>query len=161
MTSFIDTPLQRTSSVPKTVATLLSPVVLELTALSVNGKQAHWLVRGPAFQDVHELLDEVVAHAREWADLAAERVVALGEPVDGRVQTVAENTKTAELAPGFQSIPATVAAIVAEIDQVLDVVRAAITGLDEDDLASQDVVIEIERGLVKDRWFLASHVLEA
>lgn len=70
------------------VAQFLSPVVIDLTALVVNGKQAHWHVRGANFIGVHELLDTIVAHAQEWADLAAERIVALGLPVDGRLGTV-------------------------------------------------------------------------
>ena len=36
--------------------------------------------------------------------------------------------------------------------------RAAIEGLDDSDLSSQDVAIAIERGLVEDRWFLAAHL---
>ena len=37
-------------------------------------------------------------------------------------------------------------------------VRAAVNGLDDIDLSSQDVAIEIERGLTKDRWFLQAHL---
>ena len=36
------------------VAQFLGPVVLDLTALAVDGKQAHWHVRGANFQAVHE-----------------------------------------------------------------------------------------------------------
>ena len=50
------------------VAQFLTPVVQELVALAVNGKQANWYVRGVNFIAVHELLDVVVAHAQEWAD---------------------------------------------------------------------------------------------
>ena len=35
------------------VAQFLNPVVTGLTALGVDGKQAHWHVRGPNFQFVH------------------------------------------------------------------------------------------------------------
>ena len=59
-------------------AQFLTPVVIDLEALVVNGKQAHWHTRGANFIGVHELLDEVVAHAQEYADTAAERVIALG-----------------------------------------------------------------------------------
>ncbi|MDF2918289.1 MAG: DNA-binding ferritin-like protein, partial [Microbacterium sp.] len=33
-----------------------------------------------------------------------------------------------------------------------------IEGLDEIDMSSQDVAIEIKRGLDKDRWFLFAHL---
>ena len=69
------------------VAQFLSPVVVNLQALAVDGKQAHWHVRGANFIGVHEFLDTLVSHAQEWADLAAERIVALGLPVDARDYT--------------------------------------------------------------------------
>ncbi|GAB3404959.1 DNA starvation/stationary phase protection protein Dps [Schumannella luteola] len=139
-------------------AQFLTPIVVGLTALSVDGKQAHWHVRGANFQAVHLLLDDVVDHAREWADTAAERVVALGLPLDGRIQTVGSTATTPELATGFQQADQTIAQIVAQIDAVLVDVRTAIDELGEIDAASQDVAIEIARGLEKDRWFLFSHI---
>src|SRR4051794_19682809 len=98
------------------VAQFLSPVVIDLTAIVVNGKQAHWHVRGANFIGVHELLDDVVAHAQDYADQAAERIVALGLPVDARLKTVAEKTTTSELTAGFQQSDNTIAEVVAQID---------------------------------------------
>ena len=140
------------------VAQFLTPVVQELVALAVNGKQAHWHVRGVNFIAVHELLDVVVGHAQDWADLAAERIVALGLPVDARVQTVAAQTTTPALSDGFQQSDATIAAVIAQIDATLALVRTAVDELDELDLPSQDIAIEIANGLDKDRWFLFAHV---
>ena len=73
-------------------AQFLTPVVIDLEALVVNGKQAHWHVRGGSFIGIHEQLDEVVEHAQEYADTAAERVIALGLPLDARIATVAAKT---------------------------------------------------------------------
>lgn len=140
------------------VAQFLGPIVTDLTALSVDGKQAHWHVRGANFQAVHELLDTVVDHAREWADTAAERVVALGLPLDVRITTVASKTTTPKMTAGFQRSDAVIAEIIAEIDATLVTVRTAIDELGELDAASQDVAIEIARGLEKDRWFLFAHI---
>lgn len=150
--------LASTPEVAAGAAQFLSPVVIDLEALVVNGKQAHWHVRGGSFIGVHELLDQVVEHAQEYADTAAERVVALGLPVDSRLAAVAAKSTLPELSAGFQQWPDTVAEVVAQIDAALVTVRAAITGLDDIDLASQDVVIEIERGLTKDRWLLQAHI---
>ncbi|MBG6238311.1 starvation-inducible DNA-binding protein [Mycetocola sp. CAN_C7] len=140
------------------VAQFLSPVVIDLTALVVNGKQAHWHVRGANFVGVHELLDTIVAHAQDWADSAAERIVALGLPVDGRLSTVAAKTTTGELTAGFQQSENTIAEYVAQIDAALVSIKTAVDELDGIDLTSQDVAIEIARGLEKDRWFLVAHV---
>ena len=140
------------------VAQFLTPVVIDLTAIVVNGKQAHWHVRGANFIGVHELLDDVVAHAQAFADAAAERIVALGLPVDARLKTVAEKTTTGELTAGFRQSDDTIAEVVAQIDAALVSVRTVIDELDDIDQTSQDVAIEIARGLEKDRWFLVAHV---
>ncbi|REJ05593.1 DNA starvation/stationary phase protection protein [Microbacterium bovistercoris] len=145
-------------TVAAAAAQFLSPVVLGLQALVVNGKQAHWHVRGANFIGVHEFLDTVVANAGEFADTAAERIVALGLPIDARLSTVAEKAGTTQVAAGFTASDEIVRAVIADIDAILVDVKAAVEGLDEVDLTSQDVAIEIQRGLEKDRWFLFSHV---
>ena len=78
--------MTKTQTVPATAtnaeaasgtAQFLSPLVLGLQSLAVNGKQAHWNVRGANFIAIHELLDTLVANAQAGADEAAERIVAL------------------------------------------------------------------------------------
>ncbi|QBE47470.1 Dps family protein [Leucobacter triazinivorans] len=145
---------------PTGVAQYLSPVVHDLVALAVNGKQAHWHVRGENFMGVHEFLDEVVTHAQDGADEVAERIVALGLPVDARIGTVAARTTTPELSDGFQQSDVTVREIVAQLDATLETVYAAVKGLDDVDLVSQDIVIALAQQLDKDRWFLFSHYAE-
>ena len=140
------------------VAQFLGPVVLDLTALAVDGKQAHWHVRGANFQAVHELLDSIVDHAHDYADTAAERVVALGLPLDVRVQTVGLKATNPPLAAGFQQSDDTIAQVIASIDATLVTVRTAVDELGLIDPVSQDVAIEIARGLDKDRWFLFAHI---
>ena len=150
--------LSTTPDVAAGAAQFLTPAVIDLEALVVNGKQAHWHVRGGSFIGVHELLDTVVANAQEYADTAAERVVALGLPLDSRIATVAAKNTLPEMPDGFHQWPDSVAQVVNQIDAALVTVRAAVAGLDELDLSSQDVAIEIERGLVKDRWLLQAHI---
>lgn len=146
------------SDVAAGAAQLLTPVVIDLEALVVDGKQAHWHVRGHNFVGVHELLDEVVAHAQQFADDAAERIVALGLPLDARVETVAAKNTLPTLSEGFTSSADLIPEVIAQLDAVIATTREAIKGLDEVDLASQDIAIAIEQGLVKDRWFLQAHV---
>jgi len=153
--------IQQTSLDPDVAAgaaQFLAPVVVDLEAIVVNGKQAHWHVRGANFIGVHELLDTVVAHAQEWADTAAERIVALGLPVDARLQTVAEKTTVPAPSAGFQQADRTIAEVIAMLDAAAVSVRTAIDELDEIDQTSQDVAIEIARGIDKDRWFLFAHI---
>ena len=147
-------------TVAAAAAQFLSPVVLGLQALTVNGKQAHWHVRGANFIGVHELLDSVVANAGAFADTAAERIVALGLPIDARLSAVAAKAGASTVPAGFTQSAELIRHIVADIDAILVDTKAAIDGLDEIDLTSQDVAIEIMRGLEKDRWFLVAHVAE-
>ncbi|QKJ19334.1 Dps family protein [Microbacterium hominis] len=141
-------------------AQFLTPVVLGLQALAVNGKQAHWNVRGANFVAIHELLDTIVAHAQAGADEAAERIVALGLPVDARVGTVASKAKATDVPAGFTQWDQIVRAVIADMDAVIADVQAAIDGLDEIDLTSQDIAIGIKASLEKDRWFLFAHLAE-
>jgi starvation-inducible DNA-binding protein len=140
------------------VAQFLGPVVIDLTALSVDSKQAHWHVRGANFQAVHELLDVVVDNARQYADTAAERVVALGLPIDVRIQTVAKKATTGTMSAGFQRADTVIAEVISAIDAALVTVHTAVEELAQLDPVSQDVAIEIARGLQKDRWFLFAHI---
>ena len=139
------------------VAKNLTPVLHNLIALGVNGKQAHWHVRGENFIGVHEFLDEVIDHAQEHADTLAERIVALGLAVDARIGTVASKATNPTMLVGFQQSDATVREIVDQIDATLDVAYAAVEALDDVDLVSQDLVIAAAQQLDKDRWFLHSH----
>lgn len=145
---------------PSAVAQYLTPVVHDLIALAVNAKQAHWHVRGSNFLGVHEFLDEVVAHAHDAADTAAERIVALGLPLDARLGAVAERASTPALSAGFQPSETTVREVVAQLDAALVTVYDAVRGLDAVDAVSQDLVIAIAQQLDTDRWFLASHFAE-
>jgi len=141
-------------------AQFLAPLVIGLQALVVNGKQAHWHVRGANFIGVHELLDGIVARAQGWSDLAAERIVALGLPIDARLQTVAAKAQPTAVPAGFTKSDDLVRNVITDIDAIIADTQAAIDGLDEIDLTSQDIAIEIKAGLEKDRWFLFAHVAE-
>ncbi len=90
----------------------------------------------------------------------AERIVALGQPVDGRIGTVAAKTSTPEMDFGFQNPNHTVKEVVAQIDATLETVYTAVRELDDVDLPSQDIVIAIAQQLDKDRWFLTSPFAE-
>ena len=131
-------------------AQFLTPVALGFQALAVNGKQAHWNVRGANFIAIHELLDSV----------AAERIVALGLPIDARLGTVAEKTKATAVPAGFTQWQDIIRAVIADMDAVIADLQAAIDGLDEVDLTSQDIAIALKQSIEKDRWFLVAHLAE-
>ena len=140
----------------KDVARCMQPVLVDLIALSLNAKQAHWHVQGHHFMQVHLQLDELVADARRFADEVAERLVALDATVDGRPAAVATTTNLPEFDQGFLADDKVVSAIVDQIDATIGRARAAVEPLDDIDKVSQDVVIELLRALEKHRWMFAA-----
>ena len=55
----------------------LQKVLVDVTALSLVGKQLHWNITGEGFRSLHLYLDEVVDIAREASDEFAERMRAV------------------------------------------------------------------------------------
>ena len=138
------------------VGQLMQPVLVDLIALSLNGKQAHWHVQGRVFTQVHEQLDTLVDDVRGFADTVAERMVALDVPVDGRPAAVATTTNLPEFAQGFLGDDKVVSAIVDQIDATITRARNALDALDSVDPVSQDVIIALLRVLEKHRWMFAA-----
>ena len=130
-----------------------------LTAVSLPSGALR-MPSGQVPPEVGQTLDTIVAHAGDWADTAAERIVALGLPIDARVQTVAAKAKATEVPAGFTRSDELIRDVISDIDGILVDLKTAIDGLGEVDVTSQDVAIEIMRGLDKDRWFLFAHISE-
>ena len=74
--------------------------------------------------------------------------------------SVAEKSAPTAVAAGFAPWQDTVRAVIADMDAVIADLKAAIDGLDEFDLTSQDIAIAIMQTIEKDRWFLFAHVAE-
>ena len=148
----------RETEVERQVAAELQGLLVDLLAIALNGKQAHWHVTGSHFVPVHEQLDAIVDDAREWADLVAERAVTLGQPVDGRPATVAKTSRVAPFQEGFVEDDKVVRLVSDELRVVAERTRTAIERLGELDLVTQDLVIEIQRGLEKHLWMLQAQL---
>lgn len=152
------TPQRHSRETAQSVASQMQPVLADLIALSLNVKQAHWHLRGPHFTPLHEQLDELVAAARRFADDIAERVVALSVDVDGRPSAVAEQTHVAETQPGFVDDSKVVESTVEQLDAVIERARYTLAPLDEIDLVTQDIIIELLRELEKLRWMFEAQL---
>ncbi len=140
------------------VAAELQDLLVDFTALALNGKQAHWHVTGRLFIPLHEQLDAIVEDARAWADLVAERSVTLGVPVDGRAPTVALTTRVSPFQEGFVEDDKVLRLVVDELTKVAERTRVAAERLGELDLVTQDLVIEIQRALEKHLWMLQAQL---
>lgn len=151
------TPLSHVfDSAQLTAASTLQEMVPELVSLSLNAKQAHWNVTGPAFVPLHELTDEIAGDASGWADLIAERAMALGFTVDARPRTVAATD--GHLPAGRIRDREAIISLIDLIDRVSDTTRGAVTKLEEDDPVGQDLAIQVLHGLERYRWMLRAQL---
>lgn len=137
-------------------ASHLNRLLPELVALTLNAKQAHWNVTGPAFLPLHQITDELATTTAVWSDEVAERVMALGFVTDARPTTVASTS--IEIRPGRVSDHEAIIAIIDMLDQVSETARAALRDLERHDPVGHDLVIEILHGLDKYRWMFRAQV---
>jgi starvation-inducible DNA-binding protein len=79
----------------------LQQLTVDLLALHNMYKEAHWNLTGPLFVALHEYYQQQADFYLQQADLFAERVLQLGESVDGRFSTIARTTKLAEMPEGY------------------------------------------------------------
>jgi starvation-inducible DNA-binding protein len=142
-----------TSEQRESVRRELEPLMIELIALSLQGKQVHWNVVGPNFRPLHAQLDEIVDDARNWSDVLAERLVAVGVYPDGQPGTIAREHGLEPLPAGAIEDRQVIELMSERVGAVGDRARDSMQRL-EVDLASQDLVIEIVQGLDKHLWML-------
>ncbi len=142
----------------KVTGEALQATLVDMIDLSLLGKQAHWNVVGPLFKTVHEHLDEVVDTARQYSDEVAERAVALGVNPDGSAATVASESPLSSLAPAWVSTEDAVAAVVDALDTITGRLRERIAVLDEADLVTQDLIIEITDAIEQHRWMFSAQL---
>ena len=131
---------------------VLQATLVDLVDLSLIAKQAHWNVVGKNFRSAHLQLDELVSAARQFTDDVAERANAIGISPNGKAKTVVESSGVPEYPDNWQSVEATVAAIVEILGEVIKRIRKRIDETDKTDLVTQDLLIEIARELEKQHW---------
>ncbi|MEM1029919.1 MAG: DNA starvation/stationary phase protection protein Dps [Myxococcota bacterium] len=127
--------------------------------LSLQAKQAHWNVKGPAFQQLHELFDKTHALSTGFVDTLAERAVILGGVAAGTLQVVSEaSTLPAyrlDLAAGRDHVDALSTALAAFGRSARAAIRAAEEAGDAD---TADVFTEVSRATDKQLWFVEAHL---
>lgn len=155
----IESPAPQVTTIGSDQDAALQATLVELIDLSLQTKQAHWNVVGPTFAPVHAFLDALTDEYRDWYDTVAERLTAIGVAPDGRSATVAGSTPLPPLPAGPIEDGAALAAFDERVTLVAANVRRRAEALADQDIATQDVLIEILRGLEKQRWMLRAHVL--
>jgi starvation-inducible DNA-binding protein len=134
----------------------LQPLVPELVALSLDAKQAHWNMTGAGFLPLHALTDEIAADARSWTDRVAERVAALGFPVDARPGPVAG--VAGPFPAGHIADHEVISELCAGLDRITNSTREALVALEATDPVGHGITVDIAEGLEKYRWMLRAQM---
>ena len=127
--------------------------------LQTQTKQAHWNVKGPDFIALHELFDKVNGDVEDYVDLLAERAVQLGGAVEGTARSVAKRTTLPEYAvkggSGRQHVDALSSALAAFGKLMRGAIEESQRVNDQD---TNDIFIEISRGVDKWLWMVEAHL---
>ena len=116
-----------------------------LLILSLVVKESHWNLRGKEFFYLHEKLDEIYSDITEYADVIAERARAIDIYLAPKVSY--------EFSGESVSFLQTIEGLVSSFRGLTNVLQGAILNI-TDDLATQDVLIEVKRGVDKWLWML-------
>ena len=127
--------------------------------LQTQTKQAHWNVKGPHFIALHELFDKVNEDVEDYVDLIAERAVQLGGGVEGTARSVAKRSTLPEYpvkaGSGRQHVDA-LSSVLAAFGKLM---RGAIEESQRvNDQDTNDIFIEISRGVDKWLWMVEAHL---
>lgn len=141
------------------LADLLNGELADAIHLTLQAKQAHWNVKGPQFQQLHELFDEVYEASTGWVDALAERAVQLGGVADGTLTGVAHRTRLAPYETRVFSGREHVDELSSRLAAFGKTIRAAIDRATElGDAGTGDLCTEISRAVDKHLWFLEAHL---
>ncbi|MFI6107044.1 Dps family protein [Streptomyces sp. NPDC051310] len=145
----------------KVVGEALQGTLVDVVDLSLVAKQVHWNVVGPRFRSIHLQLDEVVATARQHADVVAERASALGITPDGRAATVASSSAVGKVPTGWIKDDDAVRILVDGLGAVIRRMRERIEATDKPDPVTQDLLIALTADLEKHAWMFQAESRQA
>jgi starvation-inducible DNA-binding protein len=135
----------------------LNQTLATLFDLAAAYKQAHWNVVGADFSQLHELFDRFADQTREYVDVVAERAVTLGGTARGTIQAAVEQSALPAFPLEERCEQHLLEALVGRIDILDSDLRQAMHAT-ESEPATQDVYIEVVRGIEKQRWMLQAHL---
>ncbi|MCC7369246.1 MAG: DNA starvation/stationary phase protection protein Dps [Chloroflexi bacterium] len=135
----------------------LNQSLANLTDLASAYDQAHWNVTGANFSQLHELFDRFASQTREYMDMVAERAVTLGGAAHGTIQAAAEGSHLTAFPVAERSQWRLVEELVHRLEHVGAELRQAMDA-SADEAATEDVFIEVLRGIEKQHWILREHL---
>lgn len=142
----------------KPVTDDLQATVVELLELYHESKQSHWNLRGPLYLSLHEQLQDNADAYLKYADLLAERVLQVGNPVDGRTAVVAATANLGEFPGGYLSDKQVLILMTERITAVARRVRQRIDHLSKVDEVTSNQLQELSYELDKHVWQFRVHM---
>ncbi|MCK5945167.1 MAG: DNA starvation/stationary phase protection protein [Planctomycetes bacterium] len=130
--------------------------LVDLVALSLRLKQAHWNLRGPRFKSIHEQLDEILVDVHAAVDDVAERIVTIGGQADARPRIVAEHMHLGEFPGGPLQVKDAIRHCCRDLSHVVQRGRNLLPDIAANDAVSEDLVLGVLGKLEKDHWLLQS-----
>lgn len=137
----------------------LGQALADTTDLQTQVKHAHWNVKGPQFQPLHELFDDQAAILADQADIIAERATALGGYAAGTARMAAEASRLPEFPADAVAGEDCLEALAERFALHAEHLREAIEIAEADgDLDTADLYTELSREIDKQLWFLEAHL---
>ena len=109
------------------------------------------------FAQLHALFDQFADQTREYMDLVAERAVTIGGTARGTIQAAVEGSVLPPFPVDDRDEMRLVTELVSRVDALTAELRKAMDA-SADEAATQDVYIEVVRGIEKQRWMLQAHL---
>ena len=138
--------------------TALQQLTVDLLALHNMYKEAHWDLTGPLFLPLHEYYQRQADFYLQQADLFAERVVQLGESVDGRFSTIARTTKLAEMPEGYLTDDHSIKLLLDRVSVLQKEIYELIGETGESDPPTSNKLQDLAHAVDKDLWQLRAHL---
>ncbi|WP_055479586.1 Dps family protein [Sphaerimonospora mesophila] len=125
-------------------------------------KKHHWLMRGPTFYQLHQLLDKHASEQIKIIDEIAERIQTLGGVAVGDPRQVAEMTVIPRPPDGVEEVPAMLSRLLEAHETILVAAHdaAARTAEKGDDGTNDLLVSDVIRTGELQAWFLAEHLVD-
>ena len=143
------------------VTEILQTRLHALNDLHLTLKHAHWNVVGPEFISVHEMLDPQVDEVRAWADLVAERIATMGVAPKGTPGAIVTGRTWDDYPLNRASSLAHISALNDVYIDVIKDFRTAIAESAKVDPVSEDILVEVTRGLELFQWFLRAFITKS
>ena len=142
---------------PSKSARALQATLVELQALQLQTKQAHWNVSGTLYWPLHQMLDAHYTSIAEMGDLVAERLVAVGTPADGRPQAIVDGADLPEIAEGFVDDAWCLQFFSQQYASVSSRLLERITDIEDGDPTSANMLQEVQQLIDKNQWQMRAH----